>query len=119
MSGETEAIAIANLARGLGQPSAGEAEDARRIQAGIDVAMREVIASAGHNPNRIDAPAKVGIAGAVPVAPSPPLTGRGTGWQEPGPLASPPGQDVIERLVNASLPHGAGSLAGRRPKEEG
>jgi hypothetical protein len=110
-----EDIAVSRMSFGLAQPSAGEAEDAARISAGIDATMREVIASARHNPNRIDAPAKVGVAGAVLVVAGAPLAGRGTGWAEPRPMAGPPGQEAIERLVKAALPHGPGSKAGQGP----
>ena len=41
--------------------------------------------------------------GAVPVV-SGPGPGNNWGWQDSGPLAPPPGQDAIERLVNAALP---------------
>jgi hypothetical protein len=111
----SDAIAIANLARGLAQPSAGEIEDAARLQAGIDAAMRGVIASP-YNPNRLEQAAKVGVAGAVPAALGAPLA-RGTGWAEARPLALPAGQDAIERLVNAVLPHGPESKAGGRRED--
>jgi hypothetical protein len=104
-------IAVSRLGFGLAQPTAGEAEDAARIQRGIDQAMSAVIAGARYNPERIDPPPKVGVVGAVPLSSGEPLV-RGTGWAAERPLALPPGQDAIERLTNALLPHGPGSKAG-------
>ena len=84
------------------------------IQRGIDATMREVVGrDARHNPNRLNPPATVKVANAPEVV----TAGEGRGWVEPKPLAAPPGQDAIERLVNAALPHGAASPLRRRPDE--
>ena len=81
-----------------------EALDNERTQVGIDATMREVIGAANYNPNHFEPPSKVTVAGAVPVveAGSP----RRNGWAEPAPLRPPPGQEIIERLVNAAFPPG-------------
>jgi hypothetical protein len=105
MSGETEAIALTNMTFEMAKPSEGEVADNARIQAGIDAAMRGVIADR-YDPTRREPLPTVGVAGAVPVAPAAPLV-RGTGWADPRPLALPAGQDAIERLVNAVLPQWA------------
>ena len=97
-------IAVSRLGFGLAQPTAGEAEDAARLQAGIDASMRGVIADR-YNPTVREASPKVCVVGAVPVSSGAPLV-RGTGWAAERPLAMPPGQAAIERLVNAELPHG-------------
>lgn len=99
----SEEIAFRGLAN-FRQPT--EAE----IQRGIDAAMADVIRrDARHNPNALDPPARVQVVGAPTVvdADSP----RQRGWVDPKPLEPPPGQDVIERLVNAALPHGPESKA--------
>jgi hypothetical protein len=111
----TDDIAVSRLGFGMAQPSAGEAEDAARLQAGIDATMRSVIADR-YDPTRREPSPTVGVVGAVPVAPASPLV-RGTGWADPRPLALPPGQDAIERLVDAALPHGPESKAGGRREE--
>lgn len=112
MSGATEAIGLANLTFGLAELSATEAADRARAQREIDATMREVIATANYNPTSREPMPTVKVVGAVPVkdrfapdiVPAAPV--RGSGWVEPKPLAPPPGQDAIERLVNAALPHG-------------
>jgi hypothetical protein len=68
-------------------------DDLRQAQASIDDAMAGARADARRsNPNAVQPVAKVGP--------------KGTGWVDPRPLALPPGQRPIERLVNAALPHG-------------
>jgi hypothetical protein len=74
------------------------------IQRQIDAAMRGVIADSRYNPNSLSSGSSVRVVGAVEATELP--QPRGTGWREPAPLASPPGQDAIERLTNAALPHG-------------
>ena len=81
---------------------------------GITKTMREVVSrDARHNPNALNPPATVKVANAPEVV----TAGEGRGWQEEKPLAAPPGQDAIERLVNAALPHGAAAPLRRRPDE--
>jgi len=73
---------------------AGAPSDAELAQIfrGIDETMNDVLRrDARNNPNALEPPPKV--------------TAQGTGWIEPAPLSPPPGQDVIERMVNAALPH--------------
>lgn len=77
------------------------AEENRRIQAGIDAVMRDIIADPRKNPTAMPPSETVTVVGAPKV-----VTAGERGWQEEQPLTSPPGQDVIERLVNAELPHG-------------
>jgi hypothetical protein len=80
------------------------------VQAGIDATMRAIInKGARHNPNALAPPAAVRVEGAPRVVDG--ETRQGRGWVDPGPLELPPGQDAIERLVNAALPHGPGSKA--------
>lgn len=100
----TVEIGLARMAFGLAQRSDGEALDNEQTQVGIDATMREVIGAASYNPNHFEPPSKVTVAGAVPVveAGSP----RRNGWAEPAPLRPPPGQEIIERLVNAAFPPG-------------
>jgi hypothetical protein len=52
----------------------------------------------------------------VPVVDGPEPVVRRSGWAEPRPLAPPPGQDAIGRLVNAALPHVPGF--GHEPQEK-
>jgi hypothetical protein len=111
----TEDIALTRMSFGLAQPTIGEADDRARLQAGIDATMRQSIAERAYNPVQREAMPKVGVMGAPLVTAGAPLV-RGTGWSEPRPLALPPGQDVIERLVNAAQPHGSESPL-RRPRE--
>jgi hypothetical protein len=110
MGGETEALALSRLSFALAKPSEGEAEYNARIQAGIDATMREVIKTASYNPNALSPPVKTTPLGAVPaVEPR-----SRNGWADEVPLRSPPGQGVIERMVDAALPHGP---AWKREKE--
>jgi hypothetical protein len=94
----TETIALERLAR-MDRPSEGD------VQAGIDEAMRGVIADR-HNPNRVDAPVKVEVASAVRVTPGAPLRGRGTGWVEPGPLVKP--ASYADRVIGAAIDRALG-----------
>ena len=104
MSDETGAVALAKLAFGAAPKPT---EEERAIQRGINKAMAEVLVKdARHNPNALSPIAKVVPQGAVSVKePWEPPAGRG-GWVEPAPLALPAGQDLIERMANAALPHG-------------
>ena len=79
------------------------------IQAGILRSMREVVARP-YNPNALLPVDNVKVANAPQVV----TAGSGRGWQEEKPLAAPPGQDAIERLVNAALPHGSASPLRRK-----
>jgi hypothetical protein len=81
----------------------------RQAQASIDDARRGAVRDARRrNPNALDPPVKVRVEGAPRVIDGPQPT---PGWYEPKPLASPPGQEAIERLVQDALPHGPGSKA--------
>ena len=77
------------------------AEENRRIQAGIDAVMRDIISDPRKNPTAMPPSETVTVVGAPKV-----VTASERGWAEQAPLALPPGQDLIERLVNAALPHG-------------
>jgi hypothetical protein len=99
----TEEIALSRLGT-IGQPSLAEQLEQRRIQEGIARTMRDVVGrDAKHNPNQTVAPERTTPGGAAPV-----VTAGERGWVEPKPLALPPGQEVIEALCNAALPHGKG-----------
>ena len=101
-----DSTAAMNVARALSQQMQ-PTEEERRIQEGIDATMREVVRhDARHNPNALSAPVNVTPIGAQRV------DAADNGWAEEKPLRLPPGQDVIERLVNAELPHGRESKAG-------
>lgn len=100
----SEEIALTRMFR-----SAGPTAEELAIQAGISATMRAVITrDARHNPNALSAPVTVRPIGAEPVV----TAGSRNGWADEIPLRLPPGQDVIERLVNAELPHGRESKAG-------
>lgn len=74
-------------------------EENRRIQAGIDQAMRATLASPPNNFAKDQNISPVqGVGGEAPR--------KGNGWVDAQPLENPPGQDVIERLANAMAPHG-------------
>jgi hypothetical protein len=76
-----------------------DGSELRQAQANIDQAMAGARADARRsNPNAV-----------APVASAGPK--KGTGWVEQKPTAPPPGVGIIDRMVNASLPHGAGSKA--------
>lgn len=91
----SEEIAFMNMFR-----SAGPTAEELAIQAGISATMADVITrDARHNPNALSPPVNVSLVGAQRVE-------AVNGWAEEKPLRLPPGQDVIERLVNAELPHG-------------
>jgi hypothetical protein len=94
----TEDIAMSRLGAALG-PSLAEQLEQRRIQASIDACMRDVIAD--HVSGRAFNPGRGSNDG-------PAEKPKGTGWVEPKPLELPPGQEVIERLCDAALPHGKG-----------
>jgi hypothetical protein len=90
-----------------GMPTGAEAD---RIQAGINATMADVVGRDARAPGLPPSPT-VRVAGAVQV--TEPIAGRG--WANEVPFASPPGQDAIERLVNAALPPGpAAGLASIR-----
>lgn len=106
----TEDTAMARLSFGLAQPTAGEAADRARVQQDIDRTMGEVIATASYCPVKRDPMPTVRVAGAGRVSDGVPLAmpqyNPGGGWAGPRPIELPPGQDIIERMVNAALPHG-------------
>ena len=108
----TEDIAMRNLSWGLAPK---QTEEERRVQAGIDATIRAVAADR-YNPVWQPASPRVTVQSGVKVDPGLPLD-RGTGWREEAPLGIPPGQEAIERLVNAMLPHGRDSRAGKGANE--
>jgi hypothetical protein len=81
-----------------------EGAELARIQRGIDATMGAIIADRYNPINSLPPSGTVTVIGATEVktAFDP---GGGRGWVEPRPITSPPGQDAIERLVNAALPH--------------
>jgi hypothetical protein len=75
-------------------------EELARIQRGIDATMRDVIRTSGY-----DVHARGSMLGPTqPAKPAQPQPAE-------RPLAPPPGLDLIDRLVNAELPHGPKSKA--------
>jgi hypothetical protein len=77
------------------------------IQRGIDAAMREVIRrDSRSNPNALHPTTNVRPAGAMPV-----VDGSPKPWPDEPKKGMPPGQDIIESLVNTMLPHGPKSKA--------
>ena len=76
------------------------------IQRGIDAAMRDEIRSR-YNPTVQPALPTVRVEGAPRVVDADSM--RRSGWAEPKPTGLPPGQDLIEGMVNAALPHGSTS----------
>jgi hypothetical protein len=123
---ETTALGIAAVARALAQQRGPTAED-RAIQAGIDAAMRGVIAeqvdpSEGRVKNPTEqripphlmgkSPAPLGHLGnELLVIP------RERGFAKEVPITSPSAKgsmvdNAIERLANSALPHGKESKAG-------
>jgi hypothetical protein len=99
-----------NQGRGLWDNVPIPAEEERRIQAGIDATMREVI-SRPYNPQALDPPEKVVPIDAptVVVANAAP---KDRGWYTPKSLAggSRRTDEIIEKLVDAFEPHGEGSV---------
>jgi hypothetical protein len=84
-------------------------DDARRIQEGINAAMRETIKNPP-NPNALRRPEKVGVANAPRVVDADEPK-RGTGWQEEKPLEPvvKPGsmeERVMSNLIDQALPPG-------------
>lgn len=105
MSGETEAIAIANMTAGLAQPSEGEAADAARIQRGIDATMRGVIADR-YDPTRREPAPTVTVAGAMRMKDGGELNiiPRSGGWAEPRPIESPvPKGSFVEGVIGGMI----------------
>jgi hypothetical protein len=101
---KTDELAMARMAEAASQLTEGEKAERRRIQAGIDATMSEVIreqmSGRGYDPWRQGSgTTKVVPAGAAPV--------KDAGWAEPRPMA-PQGSDDkhIERIANALAPHG-------------
>jgi hypothetical protein len=85
----------------------GELTD-REIQAGIDRTMIDVITrDARHNPNGLVPVENVRPAGAGVVVD----TAKGSGFYEPKPLAPNPEIGLVDRMINAALPHGSESKA--------
>jgi hypothetical protein len=82
-----------------------EGAELARIQRGISETMGKIISDRYNPANSLPPSPTVRVEGATEVktAFDP---GGGRGWAEPRPITSPPGQEAIERLVNAALPHG-------------
>ena len=78
------------------------------IQRDILRNMAGVIKDARSNPNALNAPVKVAPANAQRVEA---VDGSRNGWREQQKTTLPPGQDIIEGLVNSLLPHGPNSKA--------
>jgi hypothetical protein len=79
-------------------------------------AMRPMVAVVNDATMR-DIARRGGIAPLKALGAEPPARQRGSGWQNPSPLDVPGGarsQDLIERGVNAALPHGPGNPAGAK-----
>jgi hypothetical protein len=107
---DSTAVGIAAVARACAEQMGPSAED-RAIQAGIDATMRDVIKTRSYNPVLREPSPTVTVQSGVRVEPGAPLA---RGWAEPPPLALPAGQDAIERMTNAALPHGRTREKGRR-----
>lgn len=112
----TEDVALARMGFALtAKPTAEELA----IQQGIDRTMRDLIADR-YNPVLREASPTVTVQSGVRTTQATELLvtpQRGTGWAREIPLASPPGQDVIERLANTMQPHGP--QHGKRKAGEG
>jgi hypothetical protein len=66
--------------------------------------MRDVVADSRRSaPND-----RRGVLPSTPTASQPASGPAGSGWRDQAPLTLPPGQALIERMVNAALPHGPG-----------
>ena len=76
-------------------------DELARINKGINDTMRAIISDRYNPTNSLPRSGAVTVVGAPKVE-----TAGERGWAEQRPLTSPPGQDAIERLVNAELPHG-------------
>jgi hypothetical protein len=99
---ETEALGISRLSFGLARVEPTEAE--RRVAAGMDQLITDIIRDNRTGPNDFGPVDKVTPYGAQKVVPGMPLTtGRGRSWYDPPPLALPPGQDHIAALCDAML----------------
>ena len=106
---EIRGAVLARIFSAAAQPS-----ELDRLRA-LDMTLREMARDRYTNPQQLQAPDNTKVANAPQVV----TAGSGRGWQEEKPLAAPPGQDAIERLVNAALPHGAGSpLRKGKPKAD-
>jgi hypothetical protein len=82
-----------------------QGEELRRIQAGINRTLSDIVADRYNPVHGLPPSPTVTVVGAAEVK-EPFEPGAGRGWAEPRPITSPPGQEAIERLVNAALPHG-------------
>jgi hypothetical protein len=82
-----------------------EGAELAHVQRGINDTMRAIVTDRYNPTNGLPPSPTVTVVGATEVktAFDP---GGGRGWAEPRPITSPPGQEAIERLVNAALPHG-------------
>jgi hypothetical protein len=88
---------------GMAAGAAPTSEEA--VQRSISQGLAGVLADARRsNPNALSAPPRVTVAGAPTVVTARGGEPVGRGWEEPLPLTLPPGQRIIEGLVNAALP---------------
>jgi hypothetical protein len=99
-----------NQGRGLWDNVPIPAEEERRIQAGIDATMREVI-SRPYNPQALDPPEKATLPNAPTVVEAGEVV-KERDYYSPKPLGGSSRTDeLIEQLVNSELPHGSSSKA--------
>jgi hypothetical protein len=89
----------------LSIPASVMADMARAVP---DQMMREIVRDHRH--------ATVPVSMTKP-AEAAPMPMNKTGWRESAPLEPPPGQDLIEGLVNAEVPHGPANPLRRRANE--
>src|SRR5262245_61065354 len=90
----------------------------QEIQAGIDAAMRGVIADRWTNPNALRAPEKVKVANAVQIADEQPKAARG--WVEPAKLESPmPKGSFIEGVVGGMIDRALGPAVPKKREDGG
>jgi hypothetical protein len=82
-----------------------EGAELARIQRGINDTMRAIVTDRYNPANSLPPSPTVTVVGATE-AKTAFEPGGGRGWAEPRPITSPPGQEAIERLVNAALPPG-------------
>jgi hypothetical protein len=82
-----------------------EGAELARIQRGISETMGKIISDRYNPANSLPPSPTVTVVGATE-AKTAFEPGGGRGWQRERPITSPPGQEAIERLVNAALPPG-------------
>lgn len=77
--------------------------------------INDAIQRSQAGPGALSQTANPAGAGQVQDTPTPPVGGD-SGWAAFTPIASPPGQDAIERIANAFAPHGP--KHGKKPEPE-